>query len=108
MKRVIILLGLTLFSSYSYAQAYSQDAGIIKNFHANNGGGVAVTIEGGYVNANLANQCPDDKAWAGEHTLDPILKSALLTAYTSGKPVTITTLGCTAGGWLKIIDVYLN
>ena len=106
LKKIITIL-LTASTSTAIAADYSQDTGIITKLYASAYGGIAVQIDTGFVDAITDNQCPTNNGWAGNNSADSVLKSAILAAKTTGEPITITTLGCD-GGWIKIVDVYLE
>ena len=112
MVRNLIFYTFLMFSPLVLAnqQTWSQDSGVISKFYANNNGSVAISLDGGFPKASAAIQCSTAPGiWAGDTIVDPIVKSALLAAYSAGKKVTVTIEGCAlGGGWFRLIDVYLE
>lgn len=89
--------------------AASADEGVIQELYVENGGSIAVKLEGGFPNSIAANECSSASGWAGALTPDPVVKSALLMAKASRAPVSLSISGCEAGGgWLKLNAVYVK
>ena len=104
MKKLIFVL-LSLAFSASASSGYSQDTGTIGRVYVNPNGSIAFILKGGFKNAEQSQQCAG-AVWAGVKNVDPIFKSSILAAYTSGKTITVTIQGC-ENTWYKILDIYL-
>ncbi|WP_163835762.1 hypothetical protein [Spartinivicinus ruber] len=104
-KKLTLLICMLLCSANALAK-YSQDTGKIKEVYVSYGGAIAILLDRPFANAISTNQCPSSNAYAGNTSADPALKSAILTAKSSGQTVRVTIEGCDSG-WFKIIDIYL-
>lgn len=105
------LLFFCLLPVMANAQTYSQDTGKVSELYVSSSGSFAIKLDGGFVQADADNQCSTvgSTGWAGHAAADPLLKSAVLTAKTSGQTVTVTIQGCEAsGGWFKLMDLYVQ
>ena len=89
------------------APSYSKDSNQVHRVYVTPDGAIALQLKGGFPKANEAKQCPGNKGWAGLRIADPILKSVIIAAKSSGQRLTVTTQGC-EGAWIKILDLYLN
>ena len=84
----------------------STDTGKVSKFYTNEAGYVAVQLNGGFPNANAANECNGNGGWAGTYNGDNMLKSTLLSASASGATISLVTSGC-VGAWLKVNSIYV-
>ncbi|TRY33403.1 hypothetical protein [Aliiglaciecola sp. M165] len=103
--KIILFLSL-LFSFHVYA-SYSQDSGIVSQVYVNPNGSIALKLESGFPNALSSNQCENNNGWAGLSASDPVVKSVIIAAKTSGQTLKVTIEGC-EGRWFKIKDLYLQ
>jgi hypothetical protein len=93
----------------SAQRVFTQDRARVLRVYVDVGGRVAVQLEGGFPRAVAARECPTNNGWAGTPGASPAMQATLTSAYLSGRPVTVTTVGCTAGGaWFNVTDVYLE
>ena len=86
------------------------DSGIVKAFFAGPSGMVAIQLDNGFPNAKAGGVCASSPGlWAGSTAADPILKSAMLAAKTSGAHVSVTLNGCDSSGlWHKVENIFIN
>ncbi|CAK3815776.1 MULTISPECIES: hypothetical protein [Vibrio] len=105
--KVIFLLIITLFSVHSYATTLSVDSGKVERIFASTEGSIAVSINGGFPQANADKQCPGNNGWAGINVSDGVIKSTIIAAKASGQTLTVVTGGC-EDSWLKIKHLYLE
>lgn len=103
----LIFLVFGIESALAQSTPYSQDRGKITTFYTGANGSIAITLDGGYPNAVAAGQCPTSNNFAGTVTGDKTLKAALMMAKATGATITVTIMGCEAGGsWYKVADIY--
>ncbi|PAJ71624.1 hypothetical protein CJF42_25735 [Pseudoalteromonas sp. NBT06-2] len=105
MKKYILLAVLLAFSGG--ALAYSQDTEGVSRVFVTPQGSIALQLKGGFPKAIETNQCQTNNGWAGLKTSDPVLKSVIIAAKSSGQKLTVTIEGC-EGTWFKIKDLYMN
>ena len=104
MKQTLIFILLTLFSCQLYAKATS--SGKIATIYSTSSGAVALKLDVLF-NDNAIAQCPTYNGFAGvKHDADPILKSMLLAAFSSGKRVNLVIDGC-FGNWLNVVETFV-
>lgn len=110
MKRIlftIVATLLVLFVNNALASGYSQDTGTISSMYTSNDGVIAITLSNGFANARSSNQCSTSNGWAGNVGMGNVLKAALISAKANDLSITVTIIGCEAGGnWFRIVDVY--
>ena len=82
----------------------ADDSGKIVELYAHPDGQMAVRLDNGLPNSNVANNCGSaNNQWAGvAATVDPSIKAAMLAAHTSKANVMLITMGKCVGGWIKI------
>lgn len=85
----------------------SQDKGVVSRVYVIPQGAIALKLKNGFPNAIETAQCPENNGWAGINASDPVLKSAILTAKTTGSPLTVNIIGC-EGAWFKILNIYMD
>ena len=108
-KKLKYLLIYIMLFSMSSVEAASSDEGTISQMYVSASGNVAIQLTNGFSNSIANNECPGFNGWAGNTAADPMLKSALLAAKSSGSNVMLTISGCMAGTvWLKIIAAYIK
>ena len=72
----------------------AQDSGHITQLYANDSGGAAILLDGGFPNSVATSQCPTANSFEGSTTANNFLKAALMTAKATGSAVVVTTQGC--------------
>lgn len=100
-----LVAALTLSLSQSlYAQTTSLDTGAVDRLKVDDMGAVAVSISGGFTQANADDQCGagTTATWAGLSSAvsgadTAFLKSVLLAAKSAGSDIEILTEGCATG-----------
>jgi hypothetical protein len=95
-SRIIFSILATLAPVSSFAAA---DVGKIVEIYAHPSGQMALRLDNGLPNSNLANNCGvTGNVWAGVAASDSnTIKSAMLAAKSSGSPVTLVTLATCVG-----------
>jgi hypothetical protein len=103
----LLIGGSALLPEPSVAQEWAQDRGRIIEVYANDTESVAIRLDRGFsAAAQKFRNCPGGaEGFAGFAGPKPAMTSLLLTAYSSGRPIVVTTLECIEG-WFKIIDVH--
>ncbi|PNQ53596.1 hypothetical protein C1141_20435, partial [Vibrio agarivorans] len=100
------MLILTATFKVAASSSFSTDSNQVHRVYVTPDGAIALQLKGGFPRANEAKQCPGNNGWAGLRTGDPVLKSVIIAAKSSGQSLTVTTLGC-EGAWIKILNLYL-
>jgi len=104
LKYLLVTALLTLSAS---CYGHTPDSGKISRVYVNPTGAIALQLDNGFPNANSNNECPSNNGWAGLAETDPVMKSAIIAAKTSGQSVLLNLEGC-VGRWLRIKEMYLN
>ncbi|MDL5364066.1 hypothetical protein QSH18_00430 [Xanthomonas sp. NCPPB 2654] len=88
----------------------ADDSGKIVEIYAHPDGQIALKLDNGLPNSNTTNNCGvSSNPWAGvATTADPIVKAAILSAYTSKSNVTLVTMGKCVGTWIKIEAMHVR
>lgn len=101
------MLVTTLLTLSATCYGYTADFGKISRIYVTPAGSIALQLDNGFPNANSNNECPSNNGWAGLTETDPVMKSAIIAAKTSGQSVLVNLEGC-VGRWLRIKEMYLN
>ena len=107
-----IASGLLLSVVLSSASLAASDEGTIAQLYTDSAGNVAVKLATGFPNSVAASECvsANSNGWAGVAvTANSALKAALLAAKATESVVSLSILGCEAGGaWFKVMAVYVK
>lgn len=97
----------------STAMEAAADTGVIIEVYAHPSGAMALLLDNGLPYAHAQNKCGHtgtaQTQWAGVGpTVDPSIKSAILTAKATKSPVTLVTMGNCVGSWVQIEAMHIK
>ena len=102
--KIVVLILLVIFSFHVNAKAGS--SGKVEVIYSTSSGTLALKLDSAFSDAAIA-ECSSYNGYAGvKSDSDPILKSMLLAAFSSGKRVTLVIDGC-AGSWLNVVETFV-